>query len=69
MAKPIKLKKEEAEVELYECQCGVAQTSELTRCPECSIPLCDTCMPFGFGVACVDCADPDDVAEYDETDF
>ena len=69
MAKPIKLKNEEAEATIYECQCGVTQTSELTRCPECSIPLCDTCMPFGFGVACVDCADPDSTEYDDEIDF
>jgi len=60
MAKPIKLKNEEAESTVFECtRCGSPQTSPLTRCPECHKLLCDICTLFGDGVSCIECADPD----------
>ena len=61
MAKPIKLKNAESAKTLYECQCGQTQTDELTRCPKCGRFLCDICMSFGPGVACLDCDDMDEV--------
>ncbi len=60
MAKPIKLKK--AESDLFECtRCGETQANPLTRCPECHKLLCAICTPFGAGIQCIGCADPDDI--------
>lgn len=55
----------EKDSSMFWCQCGLPQTADLTPCPKCHILLCNTCMPFGAMVACVDCADPDS-HEYDD---
>ncbi len=68
MAKPRKLKREEAEASFVECECGVKQTSDLVKCKECGIARCDVCMPWGSDTACLDCI-PEPGSDLDEVDF
>ena len=68
MAKPIKLKREEAEATFVECECGEKQTSDLIKCIKCKKLRCDRCMPLGADSACVDCFG-DTVDDFDEVDF
>lgn len=70
MAKPIKLKNEESESNLFECaRCGETQTGSLTPCPKCHLMLCDICTPFGAGIECIECADPDEIDRLETVDF
>lgn len=49
---------------LFECPtCDRTQTEPLSRCVECHRLKCLSCIPFGFGTMCLDCADEQEAAD------